>query len=97
MNTSIGADFMARETQKEKIERLECELAQANKKAQELLEENQKLKATIQNYKKLGRKGKFDQAEIEAIKMYRIQGKSYREIAKLYECSVGLVYKLINE
>lgn len=29
--------------------------------------------------------------------MYRLQGKSIREIARIYECSVGLIHKLINE
>ena len=29
--------------------------------------------------------------------MYRVQGKTIKEIAELYKCSVGLIHKIINE
>ena len=29
--------------------------------------------------------------------MYRIQGKTIKEIAKMNSCSVGLIHKIINE
>lgn len=64
-----------------------------DERLQEVLRENENTK----HYKKLGRKAKFNDAEIQAIKMTRLQGKSYREIAKQFDCSVGVVYKLINE
>nr|WP_308545444.1 hypothetical protein [uncultured Lachnoclostridium sp.] len=31
------------------------------------------------------------------IRMYRIQGKTIKEIAQMYSCSVGLIHKIINE
>ena len=51
----------------------------------------------IKNERGAGRKQKFTDAEIQAIKMYRLQGKSYRAIADMFGCSVGLVHKIINE
>lgn len=44
-----------------------------------------------------GRKRLF--GEVDAFKMreLKVQGLSYRDIAKKYDCSVGLVHKLINE
>lgn len=51
----------------------------------------------IKNERGAGRKPKFTDAEIQAIKLYRLQGKSYRAIADMFGCSVGLVHKIINE
>lgn len=31
------------------------------------------------------------------IRMYRIQGKTIREISEMYSCSVELVHKIINK
>lgn len=63
-----------------------------DKKVQKLINENKK-----KNERGAGRKERFSNAEKQAIKMYRIQGKTVREIAAFYECSVGLIHKLINE
>lgn len=49
------------------------------------------------NERGAGRKSRFTQSEIETIKMYRIQGKTIKEIAELFKCSVGLIHKIINE
>ena len=35
--------------------------------------------------------------KMETMKLYRIQGKTIKEIAEMYSCSVGLVHKIINE
>lgn len=51
----------------------------------------------IKNERGAGRKERFTDKEKDEIKEYRIQGKSIREIAKVYKCSTGLVHKLINE
>ena len=61
------------------------------------LQEALKERKNTKHYKKLGRKAKFNNAEIQAIKMTRLQGKSYREIARQFDCSVGIVHKIINE
>lgn len=44
-----------------------------------------------------GRPPKFSDQDRETMKMYRLQGKSIRQIAKIFECSTGLVHKIINE
>jgi DNA-directed RNA polymerase specialized sigma24 family protein len=44
-----------------------------------------------------GRKEMFGEAEKESIRMYAMQGKSMREIAKIYDCSVGKIHKVIHE
>lgn len=68
---------------------------------QKLLKENEELKSDkvqkIKNERGAGRKERFKIHEKETMKMYRIQGKSIREIANMYNCSVGLIHKIINE
>lgn len=68
---------------------------------QKLLKENEELKSDkvqkIKNERGAGRKERFTIHEKETMKMYRIQGKSIREIANMYNCSVGLIHKIINE
>ena len=69
---------------------------------QELQEQVEQLKANTNIHKLInergaGRKPKLTEAEIQSIKMYRLQGLSYRTIAEMFNCSVGLVHKLINE
>lgn len=44
-----------------------------------------------------GRKQKLTDTDKETIRSYKAQGKTIREIADLYNCSVGLVHKIINE
>lgn len=46
---------------------------------------------------KMGRKRKFTDQEKEMIKMYRFQGQTITELAKSFNCSVGLIHKIINE
>lgn len=55
------------------------------------LEDNQK------KFNKLGRKNKFTSKQIQKIKKLRAEGKTIREIAAEYDCSIGLIHKLINE
>lgn len=49
------------------------------------------------NERGAGRKRRFTDQEKETIKMYRLQGKTIKELAEMFCCSVGLVHKLINE
>ena len=51
----------------------------------------------IKNERNAGRKRKFTSEEIGKIQMMKLQGKSYRAVAKEMGCSVGLVHKLLNE
>lgn len=140
---------MARETQKEKIERLERELIQANKEIQQLnikllnlnneitsmqdnadngfensseyiqmqkrikvLElKNNSLEDTIKHNEKIqklnnekvhnergaGRKQEIAEEERAEIKRHRAEGKTIKEIATLFNRSVGIIHKIINE
>ena len=49
------------------------------------------------NERGAGRKKQYGEAHKLAMKAYMASGMSYREIAKIYDCSVGTVSKLINE
>ena len=66
------------------------------KRLEELLEKNNCV-YKIKNERGAGRKERFTDKQKEEIKEYRTQGKSIREIAKVYKCSTGLIHKLINE
>ncbi|MGL5152959.1 MAG: Hin recombinase [Clostridium sp.] len=59
--------------------------------------ENGNISPNIKNSRGAGRKAKFSEQDKETIKLYRLQGKTIKEIAEMYECSVGLIHKLINE
>lgn len=62
---------------------------------QELEEEVKRLKQ--KNNRNAGRKDKFSESDIYSMKMYKMQGKTYRNIADLYGCSVSTCHKLINK
>ena len=94
-----------------KIEKLEKEIKILKNEIQKLKDEIQKLKyenellkstrgpinLKIRNERGAGRKSRFTIQEKETMKLYRIQGKTIKEIAEMYSCSVGLVHKIINE
>ena len=61
------------------------------------LESKGKTIQKVHNERGAGRKARFTDTEIETIKMYRIQGKTIKEIADMFKCSVGLIHKLISE
>lgn len=50
----------------------------------------------LENKLNAGRKEKFNKEQVKQILEAREQGKSIREIAKEFQCSVGLIHKLIN-
>ncbi|MFR7489616.1 MAG: helix-turn-helix domain-containing protein, partial [Clostridia bacterium] len=43
------------------------------------------------------RKAKFTDDQVDEIRRLREDGNTIKEIAKRYNCSVGLIHKLINE
>lgn len=51
----------------------------------------------VKNERGAGRKNKFDKAQVEEIRRLRGQGESIRSIAARFDCSVGLIHKIINE
>lgn len=73
------------------------EVEELRNRIKELEEENLKLKKQLNKGSKPGRARMFKDHDIESMKFYRFQGKSYKEIAGIFKCSVGLVHKLINE
>ena len=70
------------------------ELTFANQRIEELEE---KLKLVKKNDRGAGRKEKFTDEQIEQILKARREGKSIRTIAKEFNCSAGLVHKLIKK
>lgn len=70
---------------------------------QKLKDENENLKSKKAEPKKIfnergaGRKNKFNEQEIETIKVMRLRGDKLKDIAEQCNCSVGLVHKLIHE
>lgn len=49
------------------------------------------------NARGAGRRAKFTDAQVDEIKKLREDGSTIKEIASRFECSVGLIHKLINE
>ena len=68
------------------------DLKKNEKKVVEFIEVIPKTK----NERGAGRKSKFTDADIEAMKMYKIQGMSTRAIAEIFNCSHVTVNKLIK-
>ena len=69
---------------------------------QKLLKEIKELKSSnvvnkLKNERGAGRKEMFTEEQKARVKMLRLQGKSYRAIAKDMNCSVATVHKIINE
>ena len=69
---------------------------------QKLLKEIKELKSNnvvnkLKNERGAGRKKMFTEEQKARVKMLRLQGKSYRAIAKDMNCSVATVHKIINE
>ena len=78
--------------QSEKILKLINESTCAEMRAETLEEE---LKA--KNDRGAGRKKKFDNDKVQEILKARGENKSIRAIAKEFNCSIGLVQKIISE
>lgn len=51
----------------------------------------------MHNARGAGRRARFSDAQVKEIKMLREDGNTIKEIATRFECSVGLIHKLINE
>lgn len=78
-----------------KINRLESQI-------QSLKLENSKLQnkiecSTIKNERGAGRKKRFNTDQVNDILKARDEGKSIRLLANEFDCSIGLIHKLINE
>lgn len=60
-------------------------------------EKNNLIEAPRKNERGAGRKPHFTDADKETMKLYKIQGKTLKEIAELYKCSTSYIFKVINE
>ena len=76
------------------VDNYEPEIKRLNEEVQKLKNENRE---KIHNERGAGRKSRFTEQEKESIRMYRIQGKTIKEIAEMFSCSVGIIHKLIHE
>ena len=86
------------------IEKQEKSIQKLKNEIQKLKDKNKLLKSNnvisdkkSHNERGAGRKERFSDQEKEMMKMYRIQGKTIKEISEMYSCSVGLIHKIINE
>lgn len=70
------------------------EVAKLKEEIRRLQEEQQKLKGS--NPRGAGRKNKFTAEQIEKIRCDRSEGLTIAELAAKYECSVGLMHKLVH-
>ena len=83
----------------EYISKENFELKLENNKLKEEIEELKNINKVqkLKNERGAGRKEMFNEEQKTMVKMLRLQGKSYRAIAKDMNCSVATVYKIINE
>lgn len=81
---------------KKQIELLEAKNKMLETKATKV-EKVHKLINEGHNTRGAGRKTRLTDQEKEMIRMYRIQGKTIKELAEMYACSVGLIHKIVNE
>lgn len=79
------------------IETLEKRIKNLEEENEYLKKENKKLKDKLKFNKTAGRKKfEFKESDIELIKLYRVQGYTIRELANIFNCSVGLMHKTIT-
>lgn len=81
---------------KKQIELLEAKNKMLETKATKA-EKVHKLINEGHNTRGAGRNSRFTDQEKETIKMYRLQGKTIKELAEMYICSVGLIHRILKE
>ena len=92
-----NAKFVKIKDLREEIKQLQRENKELKQNNIQKLKNENKLIQKVHNERGAGRKTRFTDAEIETIRMYRLQGKKIKEIAEMFDCSVGLIHKLVNE
>ncbi|MGL5381849.1 helix-turn-helix domain-containing protein [Clostridium sp.] len=83
----------------DEVAQLKKEIARLNDIIAGLEKSNKRLQGDVDkhNARGAGRKSRFSDAQVEEIKSLREGGHTIKEIATRFECSVGLIHKLINE
>ena len=97
---SIVEAYLCGQCNDERIQELINEKRAIENRLSEQCREVGRLTALLEhkhNERGAGRKSKMTTWQIESIKAKRQQGLSIREIAKEFDCSVGLIHKIINE
>lgn len=99
--------FLSENTKYEKtIKKLRLQIKEIQDQLKSSIEEtnhyknlylNKDVKVKPNNERGAGRKSKFTEKEVKKIKEAREYGKTIKEIAIEFNCSIGLVHKLINE
>lgn len=92
-NEELGKEF-------KKKERLEKEVQKLKDERKVMIEEYKETNNVqkIKNERNAGRKSKFTKTDIEKIMEWRnVHKRSIRVIARDFNCSVGLIHKIINE
>lgn len=91
---------------RKKVDYLHAVIDRLEKDNKKLLSEVDKYKKDIEELNKntlihnsrgAGRKSKFTDVQVDEIKRLRVDGYTIKDIANRYNCSVGLIHKLINE
>lgn len=80
-----------------KIELLEKKNNNLEKKLNKVDKLDKANKSKSKNERGAGRKRKFTDVERQTMQLYRMQGQTIKEIAETYDCSVGLVHKILNQ
>ena len=78
------------------VSKLMLENKQLKSEIESLKVELEQCRKVISKYSKLGRKSKLTAEQIEEIKGLNKGGMSIRQLAKMFECSAGLIHKVIN-
>lgn len=78
------------------LETYKCVVQALQFENDKIIKENKELKEKLNKKYNGGRKKKLSDLEIESIKMYRLQGTSIRDLAKMFNCSIGTIYNLIK-
>lgn len=79
------------------LETYKCVVQTLQFENDKIIKENKELKKQLNKKYNAGRKKKLTDMEIESIKMYRIQGISMRELAKMFNCSIGTIHNIVKE
>ena len=80
-------------------ERLKKEVQKLKDERTKMINEYKENKGVqkIKNERNAGRKSKFTDTDIEKILAHRARGTKIRHLAAHYNCSVGLIHKIISE
>lgn len=79
------------------LETYKCVVQALQFENDKIIKENKELKEKLNKKYNAGRKKKLTDMEIESIRMYRLQGISMRELAKMFNCSPATICHIVKE